>query len=107
MGLIVLSFYQFIKYIIFLDLLLVTCAQVFNNIQILDRRKERFQCPRCLKEYSLKQSFNAHLKECGTQPKFKCCMCPYKSFRKGDYRLHLARKHNILPGDKDLKDLGI
>lgn len=57
-----------------------------------------FCCPRCQKVYRWKQSLNLHLKyECGTEPKFQCPYCVFKTKRKWSLKQHILGKHQQNP----------
>lgn len=53
-------------------------------------------CSNCGKTYKHRSSLNNHRKyECGKKPQFLCNLCPYKTFRKGNYGRHLLTQHRI------------
>ncbi|KAF6197387.1 hypothetical protein GE061_020271 [Apolygus lucorum] len=85
------------------DLLLK--KQLLNPMIVLDWRIREvamsflssFPCLRCWKTYRHPQHLWRHKKfECGVEPQFKCPVCPHKSKRKENLKVHLHTKHKEL-----------
>lgn len=60
-----------------------------------NRSAETFQCQRCLKLYSWKQTLTRHVKyECGKERRVNCPVdCGYRAFHKSDMQKHIVSKH--------------
>jgi len=53
-----------------------------------------YQCEDCGKRYRHKPSLGNHRRlECGQAPRQQCPQCPYKTWRPGKLRRHIAEKH--------------
>ncbi|XP_017799482.1 PREDICTED: zinc finger protein 260-like [Habropoda laboriosa] len=52
-----------------------------------------YQCPKCLKYFKSSQSCWNHRNTCGTDKKFRCAICGYRSHQKGNVYRHLTRHH--------------
>lgn len=52
-------------------------------------------CPRgCGKTYKYKSSVRNHLRECGLEPQFICCICKRRFTQKGNLKAHLLKIHS-------------
>lgn len=57
-----------------------------------------YSCPKCGKSYEWRASLYNHVNfGCGTQPKFQCSLCPYKTRWKGNLRSHFVTHRNVTP----------
>lgn len=54
-----------------------------------------FVCEKCNKEYRYRSSLRSHVTyECGKAPKFQCHICPYKTKKKGNLKIHVLGQHS-------------
>ena len=59
-----------------------------------------FSCPKCNKQFKLKQTYVRHALECkGTAKTFSCTKCDYSSFRKSDLQNHIMKHSEEKPID--------
>ncbi|XP_017756817.1 PREDICTED: zinc finger protein 569-like [Eufriesea mexicana] len=52
-----------------------------------------YQCPKCFKYFKSSKSCCNHRSTCGTDKKFRCAFCDYRSHQKGNVVRHLATQH--------------
>lgn len=52
-----------------------------------------YQCPKCFKYFKSSKSCCNHRSTCGTDKKFRCAFCDYRSHQKGNVLRHLATQH--------------
>jgi len=81
--------------------------QDLKEVKIRETKKERyerlkgtFMCDGCNKELSSNQRLETHQAKCGKEKEkkhYKCDICPGRDFggRKGDWRKHMKRIHNV------------
>lgn len=51
-------------------------------------------CPKCNRKYNKLNSLQCHLRrDCGTERKFQCSVCPQSFKRKHTLKDHVSRKH--------------
>lgn len=54
----------------------------------------QYACEKCGRFYKYKRSLKTHIKfECGKTPQFQCQHCPFKTYQKGNLKIHVGRKH--------------
>ncbi|XP_022186356.1 longitudinals lacking protein, isoforms A/B/D/L-like isoform X2 [Nilaparvata lugens] len=55
----------------------------------------RYPCHKCGRVYRWKHTRDNHAKnECGQDPRFQCPLCPHRSKRAPNLRIHIYLKHN-------------
>lgn len=54
----------------------------------------RVVCQKCGRSFKYNRTLQAHLNECGKEPKYKCHLCTYRSFYKSNLNRHHASYHN-------------
>lgn len=52
-----------------------------------------YQCPKCFKYFKSSKSWCNHRGTCGTDKKFGCAFCDYRSHQKGNVLRHLVTQH--------------
>lgn len=52
-----------------------------------------YQCPKCFKYFKSSKSCCNHRSTCGTDKKFCCALCAYRSHQKGNVLRHLVTQH--------------
>ncbi|XP_068976002.1 zinc finger protein 480-like [Bombus flavifrons] len=52
-----------------------------------------YQCPKCFKYFKSSKSCCNHRSTCGTDKKFRCAFCDYRSHQKGNVLRHLTTQH--------------
>ncbi|KAH1008479.1 hypothetical protein HUJ05_009031 [Dendroctonus ponderosae] len=56
-----------------------------------------FTCSNCTKTYNAKRNLQRHLSvECGKEPKYGCCFCAYKNYRRNEMQNHLKKRHGLM-----------
>ncbi|RZF39473.1 hypothetical protein LSTR_LSTR000994 [Laodelphax striatellus] len=64
------------------------------SLEYVADEDRRYECETCGKRYRWKAGLAQHQKyECGTDPKFSCMHCSFKSRRRNGLKLHLINKH--------------
>lgn len=59
-------------------------------------QSKMYQCSKCNKSYKYDQSLRMHQRyQCGKEPQFKCNVCPYRTYLKGNMSKHCLRMHGI------------
>ncbi|XP_026481477.1 zinc finger protein 83-like [Ctenocephalides felis] len=69
-------------------------------------KEKKYKCPKCPKQYSHGSALSRHVNnECGMEPKFKCDLCEYRSYRnecmQRHMRTHSKAKFGLVPGQKN------
>lgn len=55
-----------------------------------------YTCSMCFKNYKYDQSLKMHQRyQCGKEPQFKCNVCSYRTFLKGNMSKHCVRMHGV------------
>ncbi|KOX74702.1 Longitudinals lacking protein, isoform G [Melipona quadrifasciata] len=52
-----------------------------------------YQCPKCFKYFKSSKSCSNHRNTCGTDKKFRCAFCDYRSHQKNNVLRHLGTQH--------------
>lgn len=57
---------------------------------------QRYQCPRCGKDYSQRKNMRRHYRlECGQEPKYPCPICNLRFKRHNQMSGHMSTRHGI------------